>query len=109
MAPTPTTTTHAPSPQVPHSPSSLSPDAHPFFPSGRSKSQRWEHSSPVISSAGTPPPLKASFHDVLLSRPAQAELELKLTYVVPPLCSLLSGRPLLYSASSGEFEWLGEG
>jgi hypothetical protein len=83
----------APSPGArPRSPSSLSPDARPFFPSGRSKSQRWEDSSLVVSSADVTSPLRASFHDVLLSQPTQAESEPKPVEVAPPrpaLCSVV--------------------
>jgi hypothetical protein len=41
----------APSTLVPRSPSHPSPEACPFVPSGRSKAQRWEDSSPSVASA----------------------------------------------------------
>lgn len=67
----PAATTHAVSwpanspQQAPRFPSSLSPDGHPFRPSGRSKAQQWEDSSPYAviyrdraPSTSTPEPVK---------------------------------------------------
>jgi hypothetical protein len=49
----------------------LSPAAAPFFPSGHSKGQRWEDSSPSTAGSEEPPsPLpRPSYRDVLASRP----------------------------------------
>jgi hypothetical protein len=72
--PAPMTTTSPASPlEAPRSSSSLSPDAQPFLPFGRSKEQRWEDTSPFDSNGGRRPPRPASFREVLLLRPARQE------------------------------------
>lgn len=47
--------------------SSLSPDARPFVPSGRSKAQRWKDASPSTDSDGDSPPVRISYQEVLLA------------------------------------------
>jgi hypothetical protein len=59
------------------SPSSLSPEAHLLVPSGRSKAQRWEDSSPSAACAKESSPPRPSYRDVLAPRPATAARVLK--------------------------------
>jgi hypothetical protein len=77
-SPTPATT-QAPAATQPVDPSPkapLSPVAQPFVPAGRTKSQRWQDSSPDGSSSSSP--ARASFWDVLLARPTAAAMEQKM-------------------------------
>jgi hypothetical protein len=76
-SPTPATT-QAPAATQPVDPSPkapLSPVAQPLVPAGRTKSQRWQDSSPDGSSSS---PARASFWDVLLARPTAAAMEQKM-------------------------------
>jgi hypothetical protein len=92
----PSATSHCPSPapclRAPHSSPSLSPDAHPFFPSGRSKAQRWEDSTPspprslAAASRSSPSP-RPSYRDVVISQPTP-----KPSLPIPP-----GSRPVLRS------------
>jgi hypothetical protein len=92
---------------LPPSSSSPSPDARPFLPSGRSKSQRWEDSTLPESSGEGSPPARASFRDVLLSRPAPSQQAPKPTSLVaasppprPPLRSTVGFCSLCPSQAS---------
>jgi hypothetical protein len=68
-----TTRPPVPLPSSPRAPrtTSLSPEALPFVPSGRSKAQRWQDSTPSVSDGEVSPP-RASYRDALLSRPAMS-------------------------------------
>ncbi|GJN03141.1 hypothetical protein PR202_ga20550 [Eleusine coracana subsp. coracana] len=68
--PAPAATSISSSPKAPRSISSLSPEARPFVPTGRSKSQRWER-SPSVSSDGEASPIRPSYHDVVATLAAQ--------------------------------------
>jgi hypothetical protein len=70
--PAPAANQPLPNPRAPSSPTTLSPDAPPSLPSGRSKTQRWIDSSPPSSSVEASPTTCRTFRDVLLSQPLMA-------------------------------------
>jgi hypothetical protein len=74
------------------SPPLCPPLRRPFFPSGRSKAQRWEDSSPPTAGSEEPPspPPRPSYRDVVASRPALVERASSPAKAKPPPCRALT-------------------
>jgi hypothetical protein len=79
--------------------------AAPFFPSGRSKAQRWEDASPsAASSEGHPSsPQRPSFQDVMIGQPAPVEQGPAQESLPRRLVSVIDHSSLSFPKADGEW------